>query len=140
MSLLDTQEMISEESNYSKTIIAHSDSVKNLHISPENPAVVSTTNIGSNVKGWIKIEGNIKATKGHETAYLHAKILAKEILKEPRIRLRNPICKPGEFNSYEFYMKIPESKEPIDIIMLITSAETFDTELTSYTITLLQEK
>lgn len=140
MSLLDTDEVITNEDDYQKTIIAHSNQTQILAVAPGEPGIVVSTNLEDDTKGWIKIEATIKATKGHETGYLHGKILAKEILKEPRIRLRNPICKPNEFNTYMFYMEIPENTEKKDIIMLLTSSELFQAELKSFTITLLQEK
>jgi len=140
MSLLDTDEIIDDESFYNRTILSSSNKSKALNIAPNQPAVISETKIGKGKKGWVKVEANFKATDGYNSANLHGKILSGTEVKEVLFRARNPICKANQYNLYEFFVKVPYSKKETSVIFLITSSEEFNTTLKSYSVSFFEEK
>lgn len=139
MSLLDTDEIVDDETAYKGNLISSSNQIQKLRISPGNPAVISETLLGKNKKGWIKIEAELKASAGHNTANLHGKIMNGDKVKEILFRVRTPICKPNRYNKYEFFVKIPDLRGETTAIFLITSGEVFNTMLKSYSVTYLEE-
>ncbi|MEJ6583140.1 MAG: glycosyltransferase family 39 protein [Crocinitomicaceae bacterium] len=140
MSLLDTDEILDDVSNFKKKKLSSSTELQKLTISPNLPAVISETTIGKGKKGWVKIEANLKATDGFNSANLHGKILSGIEVKEILFRARNPICIANQNNRYEFFVKVPYSTEEASVIFLITSGEEFNTTLKSYSVSYLEEK
>ena len=138
MSLLDTDEIIDDESQFNRRILSFSSKRQKLHIANSVPAIIVDTNIGKGKNRWIKINAELKANSGFHNAQLHGKIVQGEKVKEIPFRVRTPICKPNKFNSYAFYVKIPESKEETTVVFLITSEEEFKTELKSHSVLLLE--
>ena len=139
MSLLDTDEIVDNETAYKSSLISNSEEMQKLSISPGKPAVISETRLGKNKKGWIKIEAELKASAGHNTANLHGKILIGDKVKEILFRVRTPICKPNRYNKYEFFVEIPNLDGETTAIFLITSGEEFNTVLKSYSVTYLEK-
>jgi hypothetical protein len=140
MSLLDTDEILDDVSNFKRKKLSSSTELQKLTISPNLPAVISETKIGKGKKGWVKIEANLKATDGFNSANLHGKILSGTEVKEILFRARNPICTANQYNRYEFFVKVPYSTEETSVIFLITSGEEFNTTLKSYSVSYLEGK
>lgn len=138
MSLLDTDEVLNDESDFEAVLIASSDIPIELSGTPSEPAIVDVTQIGENPKGWIKVEARINAQVGHNAGQLQCKIQSGDIVKERYIRLNNPICDAGESNDYAFYIKIPECESPTDVIIFVNSWDTFEAHLETFKVTYLK--
>ena len=140
MSLLDTDEIITDESDFKTIVIAKSNYKQKLKIKGYSPYIIKSIDLEKNTTGWIKIEAELKATSGYENAKIHGKIVQGEKVKEPTFRVKTPIANEGAYNKYEFYLKIPDSQENTRLIFMITALQNFNTYLKSYKITYLVEQ
>lgn len=107
MSLLDVDDFIYNESDYDKLVLANNKTESNLDSNGEKSRILEHVAINSHKKSWVKIEADIKTEEAFHTSYLQAQIDGGEPSK---VRVHNAISKQGAYNSYAFYMKIPEKR------------------------------
>lgn len=107
MSMLDNNEMISNESAYSNTALLNSDSLFTLSTS-NSKAIFAQVNLKQNKSAdWLKIECAIKAPGHLWLSYLNAEIQQGTEIKHDSVRLFNAISKDDAVNNYAFYMSVP---------------------------------
>ncbi len=133
MSLLDTDEFI-DEADFKSNLIYHSDSTVNIVNQPWTASQVLELEIDSERFQWIKVETDIKASPGYDLSYLHCKTVSDQKVKEIKFRIKNPIIEVGKSNRYSFYFKVPKSKKPTILSIMISSMSSFKTEIGSITI------
>ncbi|MBI4929740.1 MAG: glycosyltransferase family 39 protein [Bacteroidetes bacterium] len=114
MSLLDTDEMLTDESNYQKIILANADSISNIALEPYASSSLFETKISTaetknnNHEDWIKIEATITIRKGTWGCFINSELQTGDSIKHDKVRLQNAISSPGKDNEYGFYVKVPE--------------------------------
>jgi hypothetical protein len=111
MSLLDTDEMIDNEQNYSKTVIGFSENTDISGPTKSASFVIDTTlnTVSKEEASWIKIDADILLSQGVFNSYLNCEVYGTDTIKYSRIRLYNETCTEGRINSYAFYVKVPVS-------------------------------
>lgn len=136
MSLLDTDETLSNEDGY-KTKILHQSTEA---ISIDKKPFFQTKITGKN-DTWLKITANIKAETGFQTSYLGCKSRGRKRYKKSRIRLFNVFCVEGKSNVYEFYYHMPEftSNSPRSAEFFVESAFDFNGTLENFKVIQLTE-
>ena len=102
MSLLDTDEVLNNPTDYSKTIITQKKETQEIQKGPFNEQLVP-------FKGgdWLHITARIRAEEGFLSSYLTCSLQNGKHQKKRMIRLFSPLSVSGEFNDYEFYMEVP---------------------------------
>jgi len=114
MSLLDTNDYLSNENKYGKVIIAHTDSAHHI----KSPQYAHTLVLETTVKPdslnkaitetWLKIEAEVQVTNGYSNSYLTAELETGDSIIHRKLRLCNPICVDGKINTYAFFITIPK--------------------------------
>ncbi|NVK66582.1 MAG: hypothetical protein HWE22_18460 [Flavobacteriales bacterium] len=104
MSLLDTDEVLDNETNYKRTLLHDSTEPK-----PINKEPFLSLDLNGKGDTWLKITAVIKANSGFNTSYLACKTTNGKKSKKNRIRLFNVYCTEGNSNLYEFYYHVPDS-------------------------------
>lgn len=132
MSLLDTNDFLSNESKYKMEVIAHLDTVHHLQSAPNKPSLLIETTILPNpankdiTESWLKIEAEIKVTKGFSDSYLTSELQSGSSVKHNKIRLFSPMSSDGEINKYAFYIKQPDFSDKNTLRLFIYSNSDFD--------------
>jgi hypothetical protein len=127
MSLLDTDEVLNDESGFKKTI---------LHKSTEKTAIDETPFLRTTIKGkkdtWLKIVAEITAESNYYASFL----ACQSGDKKRRIRLFNVYCVEGKSNYYEFYYHMPEatSNEPRNVEFFVESEFEFTGSVENFTV------
>lgn len=132
MSLLDTNDYLGDESNYKMQIIAHIDTAHHIQSAPGKLSlllqiVVLPDSIGKSVtEAWLKIEAEIKISKGFSDSYLTSELQTVNSVKHNKIRLFSPISVQGVVNKYAFYIKQPDFSAKNTLRLYIYSNSDFD--------------
>ncbi|MFK7784021.1 MAG: hypothetical protein AB8B56_02835 [Crocinitomicaceae bacterium] len=132
MSLLDTDEVLNDESAYRKTPLYQSTEVNPIGKHPFMQAEVK-----GKKDTWLKISADIKAQTGFQTSYLGCRSGKKKSL----IRLFNVFCVEGKSNRYEFYFHLPEvsSRKARKVEFFVESEFDFSGSLENFTVTQLSK-
>lgn len=109
MSLLDTDEILDNETDYKRQelvalnmpFLANSNALQTI--------LNETTFQATTSEQWLKITASIKSTQAWWGSYLSAQILGKENSKLSKVRLFSPISKAEAINNYAFFIKVPSS-------------------------------
>ncbi|MDG1333132.1 MAG: hypothetical protein P8P74_12435 [Crocinitomicaceae bacterium] len=129
MSLLDTDEILNDESGFKKKV---------LHQSNEPIQIGKTSFLNLDVNAsddaWLKISATIKAENGFQTSYLACRSGKGKQLKKRRIRLFNVYCTEGKSNSYEFFYKVPKQKKGTTAKFYVDSEFEFSGILENFTV------
>ena len=141
MDLLDSDEQLHSEQGFHATILAHPDTVTQLHIPNGGNAVLYETDltIKDNKDTWLKIEGNLKVDAGQWRSYLVADVKAGDSVKQTKIRLYNAISPEGKDNPYVFYMQVPPYFAHCHLNVHIDHPFDFIGTLTKFRVTLLEK-
>ncbi len=134
MSLLDTDEVLDDESGYRKKVIHQS-----MEPTPITEIPFLTTKIEGESDSWLKITATIKAENGYYSSFLGCKIGNQKQQKKNRIRLFNVYCKEGQSNYYEFYYYVPKEKCNGTIEFFVESEFEFSGVLENFTVVQLSK-
>jgi len=127
MSLLDNDELLSNESDLHKNTLAKTDSLQHLSFTANsNSTLLSLNNVTTNKNTrWLKIEARINAPGCLWQSYLNADLKLKNTVKHARVRLFSPISKDGKANDHVLYMSIPGLSGPATMEVYLSSANDF---------------
>ena len=141
MSLLDTDEMLCNEEDYTMNNILIADSSNSIKISEYGSNVLFETKIEQDsVKefqkaNWLRIESRIKINNtGLWETYINSELKSGDSIKLNKIRIPNAITQKGEENAYAFYVKVPPHFYNINFKLFISSGSGFDGEINNINI------
>ncbi len=144
MSLLDTDEMLCNEEDYTMNNILIADSSNSIKISEYGSNVLFETKIEQDsVKefqkaNWLRIESRIKINNtGLWETYINSELKSGDSIKLNKIRIPNAITQKGEENAYFFYVKVPPHFYNINFKLFISSGSGFDGEINNINIVYL---
>ena len=103
MTLLDTDEILDDETGYQKKIIHQSSEAQAIDDAP-----FFTAKIDGTTDTWLKITATIKVENSYYSSFLGCKMGNSKREKKNRIRLFNVYCREGQANEYLFYYKVSE--------------------------------
>lgn len=127
MSLLDTDEVLDDHSEYTEKVIYRSiDPIK----IDERPFF--KTKVTGTDDTWLRIIASIKTENGFQSSYLGCRTLGKK-QKKRHVRLFNIYCESWLSNYYEFYFRVPKSGQN-DIELFVESEFEFSGVLENITI------
>ena len=112
LSLLDTDEWISNERNYQKEIIFQRDSLINIKLTADSSQTIAEVNLdkkpgfNSETEFWLKIETTLKL-ESWVNATLHSNLQYGDSVKHNKIRVLNPLTQANQMNQYAFYVRVP---------------------------------
>ena len=115
MSLLDTDEVLYDESGFKSTLIYSLKEQTSIEGDIGSPAIIAVENIGESPEGWVKVEVTLEMEEGFASCYLHGKIETGDTHKETKIRFNNPVSEADKINNYAFYIKLPECKASTNV-------------------------
>ncbi len=114
MSLLDSNEVITNESRYKATLMADIDTSWLVQFEGNSSLVLYQASLNSDNErrekielAWLKITAEIEAPDHLWATDLHASLQRGDSVKNARVRLYSPISKNEDANSYAFYMSVP---------------------------------
>ena len=144
MSLLDTNDYLSNESIYKMDIIAHIDTAMHLQANPNSPLLLYSLTLTDSINKsitdeWLKIEAEIKTTKGYWNTYLRSEIQEGNVIKQNKVRLFSPISWDGGNNKYAFYVKVPNCSVKNILRLKIFSKNEFEGVMNSLKVSLLKK-
>jgi hypothetical protein len=141
MSLLDTNDRLSNERSYNKKVLFYADTTSKIIIPENSEKVLFQSEIGKNLvrsasgDNWLKIEMKIKLNKpGIWGCYINSELITENAVKRNRIRIINPFVEQGPENDYAFYVKIPPYFYNSDFKLYINSPSQFDADLKNISI------
>lgn len=128
MSLLDTEEFIDNENDFSKNELLKSDSLIPLKPKWNELQTIAEGKflIASEKETWIKTEANISNLKWLWASYLVLKVQQGDSAKENQIRLQTGISKERETNRYAYYTLIPFHSDSITYSVAVKSDYGFE--------------
>lgn len=131
MSLLDTDECLTNEKDFSVTNLIDFDNNFAIKVAYNSSSFLMSQKINNpgTEENWIKVQASIKAERGFGSSYIQSELQIGDSIKKTRIRIFSPISKPGQFNDYEFYLKVPEIKSEGEIRFYISTLEEFEGSL-----------
>jgi len=113
MSLLDTNEFLSNEKKYQMEIIAHADTLHHLQAGPNTPCQLLETTIdpyaakSTDAEEWLKVEAQIKTDNGFWGGYLGSDLIMGNTVQHNKVRLFRPLASAGIMCKYAYYIKVP---------------------------------
>jgi hypothetical protein len=133
MSLLDTNDRICNERSYIKKVLYFNDSSAEMRIPEYSESVLfqcgsaDSLVTGTPEESWLKVEMKMKLNnQGIWGGSIQSELKAADSVKTNRIRMLNPITKPGQVNDYAFYIKIPAYFNKSRFRLLIKSSSELD--------------
>lgn len=114
MSLLDNEEFLRDESDYEKEILREIDTSLFIKVVRGESKLIFSMELNEGkhnnpaTEEWLKIEAEIKISKGFSGSYLRSELVTGDSVKQNRVRLFSPISKEGEKNIYAFYVSVPQ--------------------------------
>ncbi len=142
MSLLDNDEIITNENNYSKEILINADTSTFALFDGNATYVLAELPIAnrSQKEKWLKITCNIKAPGCLWQTYLNAELKNGNSVKQKRIRLFSPISKNETANPYAFYVQIPATFDHSIFKLYLGAASKFEGIIDHISVTELTKK
>ena len=129
MSMLDNDEIISDETKFTKKVIVNKDSTFPIHCPANSSVTLVEAKIDddavSEKKVWLKVDCEI-FSKGFWPASLDAQLRIGDSVKHTRIRLSNVISPDGKANAYAFYMSVPKYFSRSNFRLYIVSPADFE--------------
>lgn len=136
MSLLDTDEMLSNEKEYEKLVLFQSDTVWSIKMPGNTSKVLFESEIGQNLPegnpgdSWLKIETRIEfSSPGLWGSFLNSELRSTDSVKINKIRLDNAISPGGQANDYAFYVKIPQRFAKSEFRLYLSTLKELDGEI-----------
>lgn len=134
MSLLDTDEILSDFGNYTEIKIDSLSSIRTVTATKDSVYKITTTSIRRNVK-WLKVNCVIKSELGFGYSYLGTKIKQQsEVTKTKEFRLYTPIAVTNNWNEYEFFVKVEQLKESGTMDLYLSTYKKFEGKIKSLNI------
>ncbi len=141
MSLLDTDDFIYNEEEYSKDTILEYDTIWHLKPSYNEPVQLAAFNRAANkMDTWVKVESVIYGEQWLWGSYLQVTSACNDSVKLNRIHLSNALVKEGKDNTYAFYYKLPELEGEQQVSVSLISEVGFVGDIKRVTITRLVKK
>lgn len=143
MSLLDNDELVCDEHNFSSKLIIDNNTARQLKFDRGrdemlfDSTLVSTANDAGKER-WLKIESRIKAPGCLWQSYLHTDV-GGDTVKHARVRLFSPISNDTGQNNYIFYVRIPKHFKDFTTKTYISAAGNFDGTVNQLKITELEK-
>ncbi len=127
MSAIDSNEIISNEAAYHKTVLINRDSILTILGGATYPLteIKLQDHNGAGANSWLKVECSIKAPGYLWQSYLNATLQQGDSTKQSRVRLFNPISKDDSINDYAFYVRVPQYFERASVKVNVSSAMDF---------------
>ena len=136
MSLLDTNDRLRDERAYAKKVLFFADTLSKIVVPEKSEMVLFKSEPGKNVgkpaddDQWLKIEMSMKINNPEAWGgYINSELKTESTVKRNRIRMRNPIFKPGVLNDYAFFVKIPPYHHSCDFKLFVNSPGQLDADL-----------
>lgn len=145
MSLLDTNDYLSNEKGYNKQVLVSIDTVHHLRVPAYTPApLVKIAFLPDSIykpvkEAWLKIEAQIKNNNGFSGGYLNSELKTGDSIKHNRVRLFSPISMQGVENNYAFYIKLPNLHRRNAFELYLRFDNDFTGEVKKITITSLMK-
>ncbi|MEZ4686964.1 MAG: glycosyltransferase family 39 protein [Bacteroidia bacterium] len=114
MSLLDTDEMPSSLARIQKT--SCTDVLFRRRIEVPDSVL------------WIRVQSQISVSHSFWNGKIEACLIhpnGDSILKERAFRLAHPLAKDGALNEYDFFIKVPKQKGPMELILKLSGEQPF---------------
>ncbi|MDG1428628.1 MAG: hypothetical protein P8H56_13805 [Crocinitomicaceae bacterium] len=138
MSLLDTDEVLDDHSSHTEGVLHTSNEL--INVSMENRLLWNEKAVTVAKDHWLRVDAEIKADYGFTSSHLHCKIISGKVIKERKVRLFNAISKPGDFNDYAFYVRVPDNMTKVDLEVFIGTLDNFVGQLRKIKVTHLSTK
>lgn len=135
MSLLDTEDILHDESSFTKKILLNDTIKKAMH----SNEVLYVDTIATKRNSYMKIHARINSYNNLWGRYLKASLKNKADNNEVKIRLFHPLAKENTTNEYSFYVKLPANDNAY-IFSLQLDAENYEGEISKLEIVYLKEK
>ena len=135
MSLLDTDEVLNDESGYVQKVLFASDSVIAVKNDGEYPDVIAQGQINSSQEDWVRVEMTLLVQEGYASSYINCKIQSGEKIKEKVFRIPNAINAEKRANDYAFYVRVPEDYKNPEVLLFTTSFTHFRGEVRNVKLT-----
>ncbi len=115
MSLLDTREILRDESGYSKETVYQTGDSMTILSTKVNPEIgfweKDLAQIPNGNEQWLHVSAEVKSAWGAFGAHLDMELVQDgKAIKSTACRLENGICKKGQWNRIEYYFKIPAER------------------------------
>ncbi len=107
MSLLDSNELLTNETGYHQQILVQTDTNILLHFTNKSLPLANLQLASTSSDTWLKVTAVIKAPNYLWQSYLHAELRVAHSVKHARVRLFSPISENDSFNTYAFYISVP---------------------------------
>lgn len=127
MSLLDTDEILRDESRYSRRKVAGRDSEFSVAFPADSAGLLCSGTLPPDAGGldWLKIEATISAQNGYYDAHLNCTLQSGPAAKTRRVRLANPISADRKANRYAFFVRIPLSADTTGFRVYLSAGSDF---------------
>jgi hypothetical protein len=134
ISLMDTDERLRNEESYHKAVLVNTDTITKINLQENSEIVLFEKKLdgtpGVVRNRWLKAELIMKLRQeGVYGCYIQSELITPDSTKSNRIRIINPILKPGRDNNYAFYIKIPPRFSDSRFRLLIKSSSLLDCDL-----------
>lgn len=127
MSLLDSNDVLHNESAYKKETILVSDSLMPVHFNAENPITLGTAVLNGNKNNvYLKIEATINAPNCLWQSFLNVELKNGDSIKHNRVRLFSPISENDNYNEYVFYVKVPAYFQRSNVMVYLSASGNFE--------------
>jgi len=127
MSLLDSNEVLNDDTHFKATTIISADTTMQLHFAANAEDILAVATLNANAKeSWLKVSCSIKAPGYLWQSYLNAELKEGDSSKHARVRLFNAISKDTAANQYAFYIRIPQYLQKGELRLLISSPGSFE--------------
>ncbi len=141
ISLLDTNDRIRDERPYRKRFLLHADTSLPVVLPESSERTLFESAIGPdplsspNREAWLKMEIRMKLN-GQEAwgSYINGELKYENSVKRNRIRIMNPLVRPGEENEFAFYMKVPGYFSRSRFRLFVTTPVKLDASVTKMSV------
>ena len=138
MSLLDTEDRLTDETKYEQRKIIQTDSSLDIH---DGSILFDDTITHPKINQiWYKINAAINTEKGLWGSYLYANLKTEGSIQETKIRLLNPLTHEKTENHYTFYVKVNPSKAVCRLTLQLKGNPALSGQLNHLTLTELQKE
>ncbi len=113
MSLLDTKERLISEDGFKVSNIPLLDSTYQINLSKRAEEIIWETDLNRIIdfqngkEQWLHVTAQVSSPWGAFDSYLTTRLIDDSRQKKTTCRLQNGICKDGQWNTIEYYFKIP---------------------------------
>lgn len=130
-SLLDNQDWISNEEDFTSCIILKNEAKQNLSIQKDSSNLLYKNKPKLRGVDYLKINANIKTKPGMGGGYLVCELHLGEQVKTNKVRLTYPMAIKDQFNSYSFYVEVPIGFDEAEMILRIQTNENLEGEISN---------